>query len=86
MANIDRKAIIAETHRLKQYHGIRRYYIEQDIDALEGEAAELSAEDKTALAGQILEELDRNEDYLEIYWSIVRTVARSYLKGKRLGL
>lgn len=82
---INNDAIKSETNRLKTHNEVRKFYIGEDIEALGDMAEGLSDKDKSELAALILEELDRNEDYLEIYWSIVRTVARSYIKRRRLG-
>ena len=68
---------------IEEFERLRLHYIKQDILSHRGKASEvdeLSDTQLDELSKQVLKELDFNDDYMEIYWSIIRTCTRSYLR------
>lgn len=71
------------------FEELRLSYIREDIAHYLDEADsrditdELTDEQLAELSNQVLKELDFNDDYADIYWSIVRTCTRSYLREHR---
>lgn len=68
---------------IEEFEKLRLHYIKQDILNHMGDSSEASSLKDTQLdelAKRVLKELDFNDDYADIYWSIIRVCTRGYLR------
>lgn len=70
------------------YENLRLSYIKEDIASFMDrseceELDELSDAQLAELSERVVKELDFNDDYADIYWGIIRTCTRSYLREQR---